>query len=204
MPILGRPSQHGVQDDVDDGAGGLDDHGLGGPAGGLEQPLAEHLDKDTHRQQAADAGIGDASLHGLRHGGLHLIVGPNAEAAEKHENGGGNAHEQKALTGCPVGGFLILAAQALGQQGVYAHTDAHGKTDLHILHRKGQAQGGHRAFGHLGNIDAVHDVVKGLHQHGNDHRQGHVDQKLSNGHYAHFVLSYGFCLHERFFLSNPQ
>ena len=33
---------------------------------------------------------------------------------------------------------------------------------------------------------------------------GNVDQKLSNGHYAHFVLSYGFCLHERFFLSNPQ
>ena len=77
--------QNGVENDVDDGAGALENHGLRGPAGGLEQPLAEDLDKNANGEDAADAGIGNAALNGLRHGGLHGEVGPGSEDAKEHE-----------------------------------------------------------------------------------------------------------------------
>ena len=51
-----------------------------------------------------------------------------------------------------------------------------------------QRQRRHRALRHLRNVDAVHHVVKCLHQHGYDHGQRHVGDQLPDGHDAHFVF----------------
>ena len=99
------------------------------------------------------------------------------------ESGGG-----VTLSGGAVGGLLISLSQALGKQGVDAHADAHGKADQQILDGEGQGQRRHRAFRHLGNVDAVHHVVKRLHQHGDDQGQRHVGDQFPDGHNAHFVF----------------
>ena len=182
-------NQDGIQDDVDDGTQALGDHGMDRPACGLEQPLAQHGHKHAQSQQAADFGINDAALHGFRHGGLHLIVGSDAERAEEHEQDGADHHQGDAVARGKVGGLLILFAQALAEQGVDAHADTHGEADLHILNGEGQGQGSHRALGNLRDIDAVHHVIKGLHQHGGNHGKAHIQQKLPLRHDAHFVFS---------------
>ena len=184
--------KHRVQNDVDDGAGALEDHGLEGPARSLKQPLAEDLDEHTGCEDAADAGIGNAALHSLGYGGLHLVVRPDPENAEEHKQRRGDQRQEYAVARGPVGTLLVLAAQALGQQGVHAYANAHPKSDLQILHGKGQAQSRHRALGNLGHIDAVYGIVQGLDQHGNDHGQGHVHQQFSHRHRAHFVVFHGF------------
>ena len=97
--------------------------------------------------------------------------------ASEHKTGGG-----------AVGGLLIFLTQTLGKQGVDAHADAHGEADQQVLDGEGQRQRRHRALRHLRNVDAVHHVVKRLHQHGYDHGQRHVGDQLPDGHDAHFVF----------------
>ncbi len=180
--------EHGIQQNVDDGAGGLSDHALNGAAGGLEQTLSQNLGEGAHSENAADAGVLDAVLHGLRHVGLHLIVGTDAEEAEEHKDHGDNGHQDKAVAGGAVDGLLIMLAQALAEQGVDTDADTDAEADLHILHREGQGQGRHGALRNLSHVDAVHHVVQGLHQHGDNHGHCHVGQQLAHGHDAHFVL----------------
>ena len=187
--------EHGVENDVDDGAGTLEDHGLHGPAGGLEQPLAEDLDENANGEDAADAGIGNAALNGFRHGGLHGVVGPDTEEAEEHKQRRSYQRQKYALARSPVDALLILPAQALAQQRIDAHANTHGKADLHILHRECQRKRRDRTLGHLGHIHTVHNIIKRLDQHGNDHRQGHIYQQLSHRHNAHFVLLQRLFLH---------
>ena len=178
----------GVQDNIQDRAGKLNKHGLEGPSGGLEQPLTEDLGKNTYRKDTADAGVGNAALHRLPDAGLHLIIGPYSKEAEQHKNRRTHQRQKDALSCRPVSGFLILPPQTLGQQGVDTDTHAHGKANLHILHREGQGQGRHGTLRHLGHIHAIHNVVQRLHQHRNNHWKRHVDQQLPHGHNAHFVL----------------
>ena len=158
------------------------------PAGGLEQPLAQNGRKAAQAEHAADAGVDDAALHGFQVIGLNGKVGTHAEQAEQNEQHHGNGHQHDAVSGGAVGGLLIFLPQALGKQGVDAHTDAHGKADQQILNGEGQGQCRHRALRHLRNVDAVHHVVKRLHQHGYDHRQRHIGDQFPHGHDAHFVF----------------
>ena len=180
--------QNGVQDDVDDGTGTLGDHGVNGPSCGLKQTLSQNFHKNAKAENTADAGIGDAAFHGFRHIGLHLKERTGTEDTEQHKDNHRNKHQKHAVSGGPVGGFLVLFSQRFAQQGIDTHTDTHSKADLHILHRERQGQGGHCAFRDLGNINAVHHVVQCLHNHGQDHGQRHIEQQLSYGHGAHFVF----------------
>ena len=158
----------------------------------VEQDYAAALKKMTRMsydiENAADAGIGNTALHRFRHTGLHLKIGPCAKNTKQQERTGDNKHQHHAVSGGTVGSLLISFAQALAQQRIDTHADTDGKANLEVLHRKGKGQGRNGAFGNLGNINAVHHVVKGLDQHGNDHGNGHIGKQLANGHNAHLVL----------------
>ncbi len=56
-----------------------------------------------------------------------------------------------------------------------AHTDGHGGGD--ILEWKCQRHRREGLGSQSGHVDAVHNVVQGLNQHGDDHRHGHGHQK---------------------------
>ena len=180
--------ENGVENDVDDRADGLGNHGMHRPAGGLQQPLAQNGCEAADAEHAADAGVDNAALHGFRVGGLNGKVGTHAEQTEQHEQHHGNGHQHDAVSGGAVGGLLIFLTQTLGKQGVDAHADAHGEADQQVLDGEGQRQRRHRALRHLRNVDAVNHVVKRLHQHGYDHGQRHVGDQLPDGHDAHFVF----------------
>ena len=180
--------ENGVENDVDDRADGLGDHGMYCPAGGLQQPLAQNGCEAADTEHAADAGVDNAALHGLRVVGLNGKIGAHAEQTEQHEQHHGNGHQHDAVSGGAVGGLLIFLTQTLGKQGVDAHADAHGEADQQVLDGEGQRQRRHRALRHLRNVDAVNHVVKRLHQHGYDHGQRHVGDQLPDGHDAHFVF----------------
>ena len=180
--------QNGVEDDVDNSTGGLGDHGVHGTAGGLQQTLAQNTDEYAKRKDTADRRVGDTGFHSFCNGGLHLIIRTDTEETEEHEADGAKKHQEKAVPSGPVGGFLILFAQRFAQQRVDTYTDTHGIADLQILDGEGQRKGGDGAFGNLGYINAVDYIVKCLYQHGDDHRQCHVDQQLANGHDTHFVF----------------
>ena len=180
--------EDGIQNDVDHRTGDLGDHGVHRSAGGLKQPLPQNLGKAADGEDAANADVGGAALHGFRHSGLHFKIGPGTEETKEHKQRHGDQRQQDAVSGSVVGGLLVFLPQAFGQQGVDAHRNTHGEADLHILHRESQGQGGDGAFGHLRYIDAVHHIVKRLNHHGDDHGQGHVIEQLPNGHDPHFVF----------------
>ena len=186
---LHAEDEHGVHDDVGDGAGALGDHGVHGTAGGLEQPLEEDGQEGTLGEDAADAGVGDAGLGGGGAGVLHLVVGTDAHEAEDHKGDHADDGQEHAVAGGQVGHLLIPLAQALTQQGVDADADTNGAADLQVLDGECQGQGGDGVLGHPGDVDAVDHVVQCLHQHGNDHGHGHVKQQLAHRHHAHFVFS---------------
>ena len=96
---------------------------------------------------------------------LHLIVGPNTQEAEDHENGRGDQRQENAVAGSAIRTGLVALAQGLAQQGVDTHANTDGKADLHILHRKCQAQSRDRRLAVAGDINAVHHIVKCLDQH---------------------------------------
>ena len=180
--------EDGVQDDIHHCADTLGKHGMEGAAGGLKKALTQNLHENTQAENAADVGINNAAFHGFRHIRLHLKIRSTSENAEDQKQRSGNQHQENTVAGGKVGRLLVLLAQALTQQGIDAHTDAHSKSDLHILHRKCQRQGRNGTLGNLGYIDAVYHIVKCLHQHGNDNGQRHIQKQLANGHNAHFVF----------------
>ena len=180
--------EDGVQNDIHHSAQALGNHGVEGAAGGLEQPLAHNLHKDAQAENAADGSIDDASLHSLLHIGLHLKIRTGAEDAEQQEQGRGDQHQGDTVAGSITHRLLVLLSQALAQQRVHAYADAHGEANLQVLHRECQGQRRDGTLGNLGYIDAVHHIVKRLHQHGNDNGQRHVQQQLANGHNAHLIF----------------
>ena len=181
-------NEHRIQQNIGNGAGSLADHGVHRPAGGLEQPLTQDLDKYAHRQQAADLRVDDAAFHRFRHLGLDPVVGLHPHRTEDHEAHRNDQHQRQSVSSGKIGLFLVLLSQGFAQQGIDAHADAHGETDLQILHRESQGQSGNGTFGDLGNIDAVHHVVKCLDDHGYDHGQRHVDKQFANRHHAHLIF----------------
>ena len=179
--------QDGVEDDVGNGAHGLGDHGLEGVAAGLQETLEEDLHEDADGADGDDGEIGTSALQGLGDGGLGGEEGTGEEQAEDHEQGGEGAGEQHAVAGSAVGTLIVLLAQGLRQQGVDTHAHAGGTADEQVLDGEGQTQGGDRGLGDPGDIDAVHDVVQRLNQHGDHQGQRHVHKELADGPGAHLV-----------------
>ena len=177
-----------VEQDVEQGAGGLQHHGEHAPAGGLEQPLAEDLGETACGEDAADGKIGAAALDGLCHIRLHFKVRSCAENAEQAEGGRKHKHEEQAVSRGQIGVLCIPLAEGAAEQGVDADGGADAAADDQILHRECQTQRRDGGFADVGNVDAVDDVIERLHQHGEDERKRHVHQQPCDRHGAHFVF----------------
>ena len=188
--------EHRVHDDVDQGPHALGDHGIEGPAGGLEQPLEGDLHKDAHGQAAADAQIGRPVPGDLRRGVLQQEKGLGKDQGGHGEDQGAEQAQQDPVLRRPVHRVLILGPQAAGEQGVDAHAGTHGHGDHQVLKGEGHADCGKGVLAELGHEVAVHHVVKRLDQHGDHHGQGHGQDQPLDGHGPHFVfgglLGHGF------------
>ena len=193
--------QDGVQDDVDDGPGGLGDHGVKGPPGGLEDALQGDLGKHTKAHTAADSKIVPAIAYDRLDVRLDGVEPLPAGQTEEHKHQTADGGQQKAVHGRPVHLVLLLLAQTAGEQGVDAHAGAHAHRDHQILHRKCQGHGVQRILAELGHEHAVHHVIKGLDQHRYDHGHSHVQQQPIHRHDTHFIFSH--VLLQIFFLLFP-
>ena len=187
--------EYGVQYDVDDGAGALGEHRVDGAAGGLHQPL-EH---DLAEHAEAEAADGGQVVHAVVDERLDLGLGgeerPHAEQAEQQEQHIAHQRQEHAVLGHLVGALRVLRAQRPGEQRVHAHRRAGGEPDHQVLGREGQRHRRQRRLVVARHEEAVHHVVQRLHQHGQYHRQRHVDNQLGDGHDAHLVLSGCVVLH---------
>ena len=178
----------GVQNDVGDGAGHLAQHAVKGIAGG-HQDLFQHqgdelgLAEHTDDEQVAGAVGDDFGVIGLR-----CVVEMAGHQAEHHKHQHADHVQEQTVGGGPVGLHVVLFAQGFAQQGVYAHAGAHAHGDHQGLDGEGHAHGGEGVLTHAGDEDAVHNVVKRLHQHAGHHGQRHTDQQLVDGHDAHLVF----------------
>lgn len=178
----------GVQHDVHNGAQTLGIHGQDGPAGALQQPLEHDLAEQAQGAAAADQQIVRAVFHNVVDLGLGPEEGPGKQQRQHGADGKAHHRQEHAVDGHSVGPLLVLGSQGPAHQGVDAHGGAGGQTDHQVLGRKRQGHGGQRLLTHPGHEHAVHDVVQGLHQHGDDNGQGHVDNQLGNGHGAQLVF----------------
>ena len=161
------------------------------PAGGLDQTLAGHRQKNAYAGPADDGEIGGAVVHNAGNVGLDGVEQPGTGQAQNGKYQAAHKLQHHAVHGGAVGPFLILLAQAAGEQGVDAHAGAHRHGDHQVLHRKGQRHRVQRVLAQLGHEIAVHNVVAGLDQHRHNHGQRHVQQQLVLGHNAHFVFARG-------------
>lgn len=194
----------GVQDDVDDGAGGLGEHGIERTAGGLEGPLQCDLEEHAERAHTADHHVALAVVHDPLDVRLDGEVQAGTGQADdcKHQKAEGT--EEQSIHRGAVRLGLVALAQALGQQGVDAHTGAHRHGDHQILHRKGQRHGVQRILAQLCHKDAVHHIVKRLDQHGYDNGDRHGQQQPVFRHDPHFVfLRLVFCTQPDCLLYDP-
>ena len=185
---LEHEDENGVQDDVDNSPGPLGIHGENAVAGALKQPLQHHLAENTHGCAHDDHQIPVAHLNDLLHIGLTAEIeirqGQTQDGAQDKAHKG----QEQAVHSHGVRPLLILGAQGPAHESVDAYGGAGGQGDHQVLSREGQR---HRRQGRLadpGDEHAVHDVIQGLHQHGDDDGQGHIPYQLVNGHDAQLVF----------------
>ena len=159
-----------------------------GAAGGGQQFLAHGLGKEAEAEHAAELQILDALPGDVHVRSLCVEVGSHAGEADDEEDGVAAQGQEDAVLGGLIGPFLVLFAEALGQQGIDAHAgaDAHGDHD--VLQRERQRNGGQGALADVGHENRVHHVVEGLHQHGYHHRHAELDEQRVDVHGTHDVF----------------
>ena len=182
--------QDGVEHDVDDRAHALGDHGIEGAPGGLQEPLHGDLNEDAHTAQGADAQVDGAVIHDLGIGALHGEEDPGGQGAQDGEDQAADDGQKDRVLGGPVGDVVVFLAQAAGEQGVDAHAGAHRHGDHQVLNGEGHGDGGEGLLIDPGDEHAVHHIVEGLDQHGQDHGQGHGKNELAHRHNAHFIFGH--------------
>ena len=180
--------EDGVENDIHDSAHQLADHTQMGAAGGSQRLLAHGLGKEAEAEHAAELQILDALPGNVHVRSLCVEVGFHAGEADDEEDGVAAQGQEDAVLGGLIGPFLVLFAEALGQQGVDAHAgaDAHGDHD--VLQRERQRNGGQGVFADMGHENRVHHVVEGLHQHGYHHRHAELDEQRVDVHGTHDVF----------------
>ena len=87
-----------------------------------------------------------------------------------------------------VGFLLLLFTQTAGQGGAEAHSGADEEGDNQGLNGIGVREREESRIVDSGHIDAVHQVVDRLHQHGKHNGPGHADDQPSCGHRAQDVV----------------
>ena len=130
-----------------------------GAAGGGQQFLAHGLGKEAEAEHAAELQILDALPGDVHVRSLCVEVGFHTGEADDEEDGVAAQGQEDAVLGGLIGPFLVLFAEALGQQGVDAHGGAGGQTDHQVLGREGQRHGGKGLLADLRDEHAVHDII---------------------------------------------
>ena len=179
---------NGVQNNIGQSAGQLGDHGVKAAPGSHQQLFQHTLQKAGDAQNTHDAQIVDAVLANGRVGGLGMKEGAGAEQAEQQKRHKGAAAQKQAVLGRAVHLLVVLFAQAFAEQGIYAHSGAHGKADQQVLHGKSKAECRKGILGNAAHKHAVYNVVQSLHQHRDHHRYRQFDQQRVDGHIAHGVF----------------
>ena len=72
--------------------------------------------------------------------------------------------------------------------GSVVNAGAGGKGDHEVLNGEDQRNGGESILTDAGDEDAIDDIIKGLDEHGDDERQGHIKNELFDRHCPHFVF----------------
>ena len=135
--------------------------------------------KEAKAEHAAELQILDALPGDVHVRSLCVEVGFHAGEADDEEDGVAAQGQEDAVLGGLIGPFLVLFAEALGQQGVDAHAgaDAHGDHD--VLQRERQRNGGQGALADMGHENRVHHIVEGLQQVGQKQRKGEPNSVFS-------------------------
>ncbi len=179
--------QNGIENDVDDGADALGDHGVQGAAGGLQEPLKGDFKELKTAKPHTDGQIDGAAGNNFLDIGLAGHEESGAENAHQRKSRNADDNQEETVEGNMTGAFRISLTERAGHRGVDAHAEAGADGDHQRLHGECQRNGGQGVFTDLRHVDAVHNVVKRLNDHGDDHGQGHVEQQLSHGHGAQFI-----------------
>ena len=166
-PHVEPEDEHGVQDDVADGAD------AGGGHAGLGKALVGdkggHAQGELHKEgtQQVDAQVG----HGIGQGVLTGAEGHQdglAKDGEHHAEQDRQDHQQgDAVAQDLFGGLVVPAAHGHRGPGRAAHADQVGECGDQHDDGVGDAQAGQSQTaraGDVAHIDAVHDVVQHIHQ----------------------------------------
>lgn len=177
-----------VQNNIDDGAQSLGEHGLDGPSGGLEETLHGDFQEDAEGKGGADGEVDGARLNDDAAVGLEGEVDPGDGKAQHQEDQIAQSGQKEGVFGGAVGHIEILFAQTAGEQGVDADGGTHCHGDHQVLIGEGQRDSGQGVLADLGHKDTVHYIVKGLDEHGDHDGQRHGEDQSSDGHCPHFVF----------------
>ena len=182
----GAEDEEGIHDQVDHGAHPLDHHGPHRVAAGQEDPLGGELHGHPHRYAGDNGEVGTAGGGDGGVGGEKGHEGPGEEQAEGEEKEPAQQIEKDAVEGHRPGFGPVSLAQALGEEGVKAHSGPHAHGHHEHLHRVGQGQGLEGRAAEPGDEHGIHQVVEGLDEHREHHGPGHPQQQRPHRHGAHF------------------
>ena len=90
-----------------------------------------------------------------------------------------------------AGLLLFFLPQSAGQRGVEAHAYTHAEGDHKSLDGVGVRECQKGAVADPGDINAVHQIVDGLDEHGDHDGPGHGDHQSAHGHGAEDVVFLG-------------
>ena len=181
-PPVKHKNVDGIQHRVQDGADQYAVHGQSGTTVGprhVGQGDAHHIEGGS---QQKDGGV----VLGVGHHGLSRAEHPEhrlqKEQPRRQQEHSGPQRHDKDVVKRAVGLFVLPLPQLKGGVGAAAGANEGGKGQHDRHHGKG-----HRGSGvaqlpdSLADENLIHDVVDGVDQHGNDRRNGEVEQQPSNG-----------------------
>ena len=162
-------NQNRIQNDIDDGAGGLQNHTVDSAAGRLQKPFVRDLEKQTDRAAAHNLKIGRAV--GADHGILCLSVDKRLceKQSHKQKNNKMKRGDKQSHSCCFISFFKVLFSERAGEQCVDSDAHTGSETDHQVLQGKSERYGCQCALLNLCDKDAVHHVVQCLNEHGNHH-----------------------------------
>ena len=187
-----------IEDNVNDRAESLGDHGVKGFSGRLQETLEGKLHKNAERAGENDGEVLRTVFDNKCLGRFFYLDGeekPGAENPHQRKHDIAENAEKNAVVGCKAGVALVLCAKTARKQRIYADAGAGCNRCHQILHGERQRNGGQRILVDSGYKNAVYDIVERLHQHREHDRQRHGDQQLRDRHDAHFVFFYLGLLH---------
>ena len=96
-----------------------------------------------------------------------------------------NQCQHQSLCSRHTGLFFLSGAQLKGDHGIDSYAESNPQGIRQILDRVHQRKSRHGIFADPGHKKAVYDIIQGIHQHRNHHRQGHGDNQRDHRLFFH-------------------